>query len=180
MAIPPGTYIERELKSKEEHEAGVAAAPPQPAHTAPSPPRRERERERERERPTDLFSSADRFLASTAALNTFNGSWRIPPISLSVPLRLSNVFPSPFGWPSFQRAESRALERGRAQRADRMSLRFAFFDLLPCRHDPARLVSEPTGLLTLHIPRARHPRRHRSSIDRPIDRTIDSFPLFFA
>lgn len=48
-----------------------------------------------------------------------------------------------------------------------MSLRFAFFDLLPCRHDPAaRLVSEPRGLLTLHIPRTRHPRRHRSNIDR--------------
>lgn len=63
-------------------------------------------KEREREpRATDLFSSADRFLASTAALNTFNGSWRIPPISLSVPLRLSNVFPSPFGWPSFHNRE---------------------------------------------------------------------------
>lgn len=182
MAIPPGTYIERELKSKEEHEAGVAAAPPQPAHTAPSPPRREREnRERASERATDLFSSADRFLASTAALNTFNGSWRIPPISLSVPLRLSNVFPSPFGWPSFQQPRARALERGRAQRADRMSLRFAFFDLLPCRHDPARLVSEPRGLLTLHIPRARHPRRHRSSIDRGVSNRSKphSFPLFF-
>lgn len=182
MAIPPGTYIERELKSKEEHEAGVAAAP-QPAHTAPSPPRREREnRERASERATDLFSSADRFLASTAALNTFNGSWRIPPISLSVPLRLSNVFPSPFGWPSFQQPRARALERGRAQRADRMSLRFAFFDLLPCRHDPARLVSEPRGLLTLHIPRARHPRRHRSSIDRGVSNRSKphSFPLFFA
>ena len=176
MAIPPGTYIERELKSKEEHEAGVAAAPPQPAHTAPSPPRRERERERPTSSPppTAFLLQLRHWTRSTAA-----GEYHLSP-SPSRSGFPTCSFPSPFGWPSFQRAESRALERGRAQRADRMSLRFAFFDLLPCRHDPARLVSEPTGLLTLHIPRARHPRRHRSSIDRPIDRTIDSFPLFFA
>lgn len=147
MAIPPATYIERELKSKEEHEAGVAA--PQPAHTAPSPPRRERKpreraSERATDRPTDLFST-DRFLASTAALNTFNGSWRIPPISLSLrPTRPPSPSPLSLAELPTNRGTRRSRERGRAQRADRMSLRFAFFDLLLHAAPPSCSTRVPT------------------------------------
>lgn len=69
MAIPPGTYRER-LRVHEEHEA--RAPPLWPAHTVSIPTARSA-RSRERcDRPTD------RFLASTAALNTFNGSCWIP------------------------------------------------------------------------------------------------------
>jgi hypothetical protein len=65
MAIPPGTYRER-LRVHEEHEA--RAAPLRPAHTVPSPPHFSRRGTERCDQPTD------RFLASTAALNTFNGS----------------------------------------------------------------------------------------------------------
>ena len=109
MAIPPGTYIERELKSKEEHEAGVAAAPPQPAHTAPSPPRRERERERER--------ATDRPLLLRRPLSCFNCGIE------HVQRQLANTTYLPLRpAPAFQRVLSRPLSAGRAsneRRAER-------------------------------------------------------------
>lgn len=131
-------------------------------------------KERERE-PRASERASDRPLLLRRPLSCFNCGIEHVQRQLAnttyLPLRPASAFqrvPVPFRLAELPQPRARALERGRAQRADRMSLRFAFFDLLPCRHDPARLVSEPRGLLTLHIPRARHPRRHRSSIDRGV------------
>lgn len=119
MAIPPGTYIERELKSKEEHEAGVAAAPPQPAHTAPSPPRREREnRERASER------ASDRPLLLRRPLSCFNCGIEHVQRQLAnttyLPLRPASAFqrvPVPFRLAELPTTESpSARERPRATR----------------------------------------------------------------
>lgn len=133
----PSTYREK-LKSKEEHQAGVAPA----AHTAPIPTTAAKP-----SGASDRSLLSDRFLAPTAALNTFNGSWRIPAISVLVAPCICPV--SLFGLcvetalfekerekeeesETDGRRREKERERGR-QRADRMSLRFAFFDLLPAR-----------------------------------------------
>lgn len=89
MAIPPGTYRER-LKStrnmkREHHRSG------RPTRFHPHRDLRGAER---CDRPTD------RFLASTAALNTFNGSCWIPrvpvlPLTLAIPRSLSLSSPLP-------------------------------------------------------------------------------------